>query len=297
VRHRALEHFCLDTLIKARPTMLRDFDQIAMKGADLLEQAINMIPLLQGKSVVFIGDDDGMAVLIGLLHKLCRYAPPKRMMVLDFDDRIIQVASLMAQKYGFSSLLDARLYNVFDHLPDNLSGQFDVFYTNPPYGASNEGTSGQLFISRGIQALNIAATTGYVILPNSDSRPWIRKALRTTKQYLSSIGWYVASQSLECHRYDLDDDPTLMSATFTLERVLLAPKPHRDHWAGDVTNNQIPFFYGRKMAQQPYPKFIDDEGKPVYQIEPLSEVLSDYESTTSTRHMDIPSQSKKIDDS
>jgi N4-bis(aminopropyl)spermidine synthase len=294
MKRRTLEKFCLETLLEARPTMLRDFDQIAMRSDDLLEQALDILPLLQGKSVVFIGDDDGMSVLISLLHKLCRYVPPKRIMVWDFDDRIIQSALSMAQRYGFSHLLEARLYNVFDCLPDELLGQFDVFYTNPPYGASNAGASAQLFITRGIQALNATATTGYVILPNNASRPWTKKALRATTRYLSSLGWHVASQTLERHRYDLDDDPTLMSATFTLERAMLAPKPRQTCWTGAVTSNQIPFFYGRSMSRQPYPKFIDDEGKPVYQLEALSEVLSDYGSIIS--HMDIPGQPKKIKD-
>lgn len=51
----------------ARPESIRAFDQIPMRGVDLLCQVKLVAPLLAGTRVAFVGDHDGTSLLLGLL--------------------------------------------------------------------------------------------------------------------------------------------------------------------------------------------------------------------------------------
>lgn len=124
----------LATLELARPESLRAFDQIPMQGTDLLCQVKLVAPQLANKDVVFIGDHDGTSLLIGLLHAKGLIKAPARMTLLDFDERLLKQARLLASKYGFDDIFEAQPYNVFHPVPADLKGKFDVFYTNSPYG-------------------------------------------------------------------------------------------------------------------------------------------------------------------
>src|SRR4051794_1294870 len=50
-----------------RPPPLREYDQIPMRGADLVRQMRLIAPYLAGKKIAFVGDNDGSAALLGLL--------------------------------------------------------------------------------------------------------------------------------------------------------------------------------------------------------------------------------------
>lgn len=134
----------LKVLEQARPPSLRQYDQIPMHGEDLLQQVKRMAPLLANKTVAFVGDHDGTSLLLGLLYSKGLGQAPSRMVLLDFDERLLVVAQELAIEYGFDSKIETGLYNVFNAVPPDLTNQFDVFYTNPPYGAYNFGASARL---------------------------------------------------------------------------------------------------------------------------------------------------------
>ena len=144
------ELLAAERVAMSRPKSLRDYDQISMHAGDLLKQAKLTQSFLKDKRVAFVGDNDGASLLLGLLGALGGDMPA-RMTLLDFDRRILASADALAQEGGFAERLETRPYNVFDPVPDDLAGSFDVFYTNPPYGKKNAGASGRLFITRGIE--------------------------------------------------------------------------------------------------------------------------------------------------
>lgn len=243
----------------ARPRPLRAFDQIPMRTADLLRQAKMIVPLLADQAVAFIGDMDGAASLIGALG-LASGRLPARILVLDFDQRVLDAADDLAHRYGFRDRLETMLYNCFDQLPHQYVGQYDWFYTNPPYGSFNVGESVRLFLTRGIELMQRKAGRGSLIFPEDHLRPWSIQASQATNAFLRDFGWTVSETVKGVHRYHLDDDPDLPSSLFIVERVrnVLATMPYE---ARRVSMFEIPSFYGRSV-RPPFPRFIGRDGKP-----------------------------------
>lgn len=236
------------TLIEqARPLALRAYDQIPMKADDLLFQARFIAPYLAHQHVAFVGDYDSTSALLGLLGT--RGTPlPATMLVLDFDERVLASVQALALRYGFADRLTVRRYNVFDPLPQDLLGQYDWFYTNPPYGSCNNGESARLFITRGCE-LTHGGGRGCIILPDDPRRRWAQQAMLATQQFLTEHYWLVREKFDEMHHYHLDDDRDLASSLLIAEHVPDAYGAHRRlPYAGrHVATTEIPQFYGRSV--------------------------------------------------
>lgn len=250
---------------RARPSALRSFDQIPMRSKDLLRQAKLVSPSLTGKRVAFVGDMDGTAMLIGLLTA-GGGAAPARMIVLDFDDRVLASTLEVAVRYGFGNLIEVRRYNVFDTVPADLIGRWDCFYTNPPYGSYNSGASARLFVTRGCELTKATNGTGCIIIPDDPHRPWTRDAMIATQRFLTTHGWIVREKLNQLHQYHLDDDQDLASALMLVDRVVVAGEClNTMPFAGrQVAFDEIPHFYGRS-APPPYPRHIAADGVPSYE--------------------------------
>jgi predicted methyltransferase len=147
---------CLNAIsdvVNNRPRPLREFDQILMKTADMLLQTEHVGRLFEGKRVVFIGDGDAIGLCLVHLHNghLLEHGP-ESVHILDFDERIVFSVRAFAERCGIQDRVSAELYNVAHPVPENHWQQFDCFYTNPPFGASNNGQSVVAFLRRGIEA-------------------------------------------------------------------------------------------------------------------------------------------------
>ena len=121
-------------IIRNRPEPIRKYDQIYMRTGDFVRHLDILDAFISGKQAVFIGDGDAVASAICYLSSLGLLTGPKHCTVLDFDERIVQSINLFSKEHGFSSKIDACLYNVSDPLPERLLKGYDCFYTNPPYG-------------------------------------------------------------------------------------------------------------------------------------------------------------------
>jgi hypothetical protein len=247
-----------ELVARARPEPFRAFDQIPMCDFDLARQARLVAPLFADQQIVFVGDMDGAASLLGLIA--VNGGPrPAGLFVLDFDARVLEAAEDLAARHGFSGLLRTRLYNCFDPVPSDLLGTFDWFYINPPYGSHNRGESARLFLTRGCELVR-ARASGCLIFPDDPSRPWTRNAMAATQEFLIANGWMIQKQIDQLHRYHLDDDPGLSSSLLIVDQVT-RPSTCRMPFAGRrVGMNEVAAFYGRAVLP-PYPKAIDREGR------------------------------------
>ncbi len=242
---------------RARPLSLREFDQIPMRGPDLLHQVKQIAPAFTGRSVAFMGDSDGMSALLGLFS--ARGGPrPAALHLLDFDERLLSAMLDLAAQHGFADLLHAWRYNAFDPVPAALVGRCDWFYTNPPYGMRNGGASARLFIARGCELVTAAGAGGFV-LPDDPARPWTEQGMRATVEFLARHGWRVRTQFGAAHRYRLDDDPGLASDLVIIERANGAVVPALPYAGRQVAFAETPHFYGYGTPT-PYPRYITDSG-------------------------------------
>src|SRR5438876_454177 len=164
----------ISDVIQNRPLPLRIFDQIYMKAGDMVLQSEFVARWSDGKKLAFIGDGDAISVCVAYLHArgIVNYGP-SHVIVYDFDERICSAVKRFADKERLDNL-DATLYNCIDAFPG--PADFDCFYTNPPWGASNEGESVCLFMQRGMEAVAYSGEA-LVVIADDEELEWPGRVL------------------------------------------------------------------------------------------------------------------------
>ena len=229
-------------VIVNRPPPLREFDQIYMKAADMLIQADHVSKWFTGRDVVFIGDGDALALSLVHLHRTKNIdLGPRSVHVLDFDERVVNSILRFAERYEYEGSVTASLYNVAEPLPREFQGAFSAFYTNPPFGASNEGRSVSAFIRRGFEA-TAADARCCIAIADYEELAWCDVVLARTQDEMLRAGFVVAEMIPRLHRYHLDDLPDLTSCSLVGRRraYLRPPEPSQP-----LTDEERAQFYGR----------------------------------------------------
>ncbi len=193
-------------VIQNRPRPLRDFDQIYMKTGDMVMQSEFVASWANGRQLAFIGDGDSISVCVAYLQTrgIVDYGPT-RITVFDFDERIVGAINRFADKERLATL-EGRLYNCLDPLPTYRA--FDCFYTNPPWGASNNGESVNLFVQRGMEATEYRGE-GLVVIADDEDLDWPKQVLANVQAYAARHGFFVSRMMPRLHEYHLDDNPNL----------------------------------------------------------------------------------------
>jgi len=209
-------------VVANRPPAIREFDQIYMKHADLLIQSELISKWFADRDVVFIGDGDAIALCLTHLKDIGEFKNgPNKILVLDFDERVVNSVLSFAQKYNLNHKIAAKLYNVADPLPRDLWAKFNAFYTNPPFGATNNGVSIKAFIKRGLEACEDDCI-GCVVLADSSEQdsPWLDDVLYKVQCFILEEEKCIISEMVpRLHTYHLDDDPSLTSCSLILKRI------------------------------------------------------------------------------
>lgn len=125
------------------PPPKRDLDQFTATKDTVSKRAIllNTLADIRQKRVAFIGDDDFTSVAIS-------HFQPQKVSVFDIDERVL--AGIQKVAVTESCHIQTVHYDVFNTLPANLMGAFDVVFTDPPY--TKQGM--EIFLSRAIQLLD-----------------------------------------------------------------------------------------------------------------------------------------------
>ncbi len=148
-----------------RPRAIPEYDQgYVEEEVTILRVAYTYLKGdLEGKEILIIGDDDltGIAMAISGL--------PKKVMVLEADERIVEYTNQVAKERGLNNL-SAEIFDVRDPLPEKHRNAYDTFITDPV--ETLEGFS--LFISRGVAGLRGEGASGYFGLSYVESsfRKW-----------------------------------------------------------------------------------------------------------------------------
>jgi len=229
----------ISDVVQNRPRPIRSIDQIYMKSGDMVMQAELVAHWANGKKLAFIGDGDAISVCVAYLksQKIIDYGP-SLITVFDFDERQVQAIKAFAEHKKIRHL-DAELYNACDSFPK--VGRFDRFYTNPPWGQSNEGQSVHVFMERGVEACGYGGQ-GMIVIADDEELEWPKRVLYTTQKRASDLGYFVNRMQPLMHSYHLDDDALLRSCNLFVEA--LPGNPSRGKTKA-VDKERLANFYGR----------------------------------------------------
>lgn len=260
-------------VVQNRPRPLRDFDQIYMKTGDMVMQSELVARWAKDKRLAFIGDGDAISVCVALLKARGIFDDgPSHIAVFDFDQRICSAITRFADHEGVTNL-ESHLYNCADAFPAEMLSQFDCFYTNPPWGASNAGESVKVFMERGFEATGYAGE-GLVVIADDHERAWPQHVLAEVQRFALDRGQYVQKMQSKMHLYHLDDDPDLRSCNLFFKALPLDRSPtlsealSRERLANFYGQGQpLKIRYVRERKRVDYGKAHDDE----YAIEPMEE--------------------------
>ena len=246
----------ISDVIQNRPKPLREFDQIYMKAGDMVMQSELVASWAEGGRLAFVGDGDAISVCVAYLRtrKIIGYGPDS-IDVFDFDERVVNAVRRFATREGIDNL-SAHLYNCLDPFP--CPGRFDHFYTNPPWGASNDGASVNAFVRRGIEAVGYEGD-GAIVIGDSDQKEWTKHVLANVQRFVLDRGFYVSRMMPKLHSYHLDDDPSLRSCNLLISSL---PDNGRDFTSEPLPERHFVNFYGKDKA--PRVRFVREIKPPEY---------------------------------
>lgn len=252
--------YALSDVIINRPKPLRIFDQIFMKLPDMLLQAELLSRWFNGKRAVFVGDGDAIGLsLMHLANLKLLDGSPEAVTVLDFDERVVNSVRGFAEDFSLSDRIQSELYNVADPLPESHWQAFDAFYTNPPWGASNDGNSVIAFVERGLESVRDAAL-GCVVIGDHRDYPWTYPIQHATQLLLVERGFRIAEMVPEFHKYHLDDSPDLSSCSLLVSRSGSGEK--EGYASMPLDANRLHNFYGaEKPLRIRYVRDLTNGGK------------------------------------
>ena len=236
-------------VVQNRPRPLRMFDQIYMKTGDMVLQSEMIADWADGKRLAFIGDGDAISVCVAYLRarEVLNFGP-SHITVFDFDERMVEAVMNFADR-GKIGNLDAKLYNVLD--PMDIEEPFDCFYTNPPWGASNNGESVNVFIERGMES-TAHNGAGVVVIADDDDLEWPKRVLSGVQRFAANQGFYVSRMQRKLHEYHLDDAPDLKSCNLYLAAL---PGNKAAGPSSAITDmRRLENFYG--LSQQPRVHYV-----------------------------------------
>lgn len=136
---------------KHRPKAIRRFDQGYVTPKTTLSRFTLSYERgdIVGKEIIVLGDDDLMSVVLGLSGL------PKKITVVEIDERLINFIESSARKDGFH--VDVRRFDLRLPLPKEHIKGYDTFFTDPPETLK----AADAFIGRGITALRAPGSAGY----------------------------------------------------------------------------------------------------------------------------------------
>lgn len=227
-------------VVQNRPRPLRELDQIYMKTGDMVLQSELVAKWSDRKRLAFIGDGDAISVSVAYLQEreIIDYGP-SAIAVFDFDERICSAIKRFADRARLDTL-DAYLYNCSDVFP--ALANFDFFYTNPPWGASNNGESVKVFMQRGMEATGYRGE-GMVVIADDEVLDWPKRVQGNVQSFALESGFFVQRMMPRMHSYHLDDAPNLRSCNLIFKA--LPGNTPRGPSSSVTEPDRLANFYGR----------------------------------------------------
>ncbi|MCK4477000.1 GNAT family N-acetyltransferase [Candidatus Bathyarchaeota archaeon] len=178
----------LRTHLSTRPRPLPWLDQAHGTPETALLRALFMLEKgdVEGRRILFLGDDDFTSIAVGLLRAA------REITVVDMDLRLLGAIQHVSKGESFN--ITCVECDLRKPLPKHLHHKYDVVFTDPPYTI----TGLTLFISRGITALQLQKGAS-VYLAYAHKAP---KRMLMVQKTLSAMGLAVVEQIPNFNTYE-----------------------------------------------------------------------------------------------
>jgi S-adenosylmethionine decarboxylase proenzyme len=134
----------IEEILRNRPEPDFALDQSHANSSTVINRALFLLKKgdLEGKKIVFLGDDDATSLAIGLLNIA------EEIMVIDIDPNVINFLSESAKTLSLKNY-NMLIYDLRESPPESVLNRYDIVVMDPPY--TNEGL--RLFLKRAKQVL------------------------------------------------------------------------------------------------------------------------------------------------
>jgi len=133
----------LEEYAKLRPRPYTWLDQAFGTPETAVLRALFMLEEgdIEGRKIIFLGDDDLTSIATGLLKA------SRKITVIDIDERLLELINEASKREDIN--IECVHHDLRQPLPDRMKNSYDVVFTDPPYTIQGM----KLFVSRGIEAL------------------------------------------------------------------------------------------------------------------------------------------------
>lgn len=189
-----------------RPEADMSIEQYLMTPESMARQVNIMKPVLNGKKVLFLGDDDHLSVLFG---RYLNVSP----VVVEYDARIRRSLRDNYVKNNINNYLIEE-YDARNVLPRHVNA--DAFYINPHYSSKNRGKGAKVWLSRVARAVPVGSLS-VLVYPIDEGLQWTLDCTNDILQYAYDCGLMVVNIDKDIHTYEhLPKDPGLLSSNIYL---------------------------------------------------------------------------------
>ena len=173
--------------------------------------AHEILPLVSGRRLLFLGDSDCISLAVMSAAKLTGCSLPKTISVLDFDKRVLDYIQNGAKELGVFNLRTT-IYNVLDPIDGSLESH-DFIHINPPFGSRNGGKSVATWLYRAADLCGQSCSACVILASNAD-RTWCQISKRHLLNESSKLGFSLKLSLETQHVYDSPWDLELRSQAF-----------------------------------------------------------------------------------
>ncbi len=218
--HQLLNKF--QDIAQNRPKAISEYDQGYVMPSDTVSRVLFMYEVgdVEGKSFLLLGDDD--------LTSLALLASgwPKKVTVLEIDERIINFINQVAKNEGWE--VETIKYDARFPIEDKLKAQYDVFLTDPV-----ETIGGlRLFLSRCVEGLKGEGCVGYFGLTHLEAS---RRKWRQIQKDILEMGFTITDIIRNFQTYLLDRDDVLkLELRVAKEAPVTVESPEVDFYTSNL---------------------------------------------------------------
>ena len=231
-----------------------DVSQWYMKSDDMVQQILEINKYIKNRKIVFLGDGDGISILVAILASKNVINKPEEITVLDIDERELNLYKRLSERFDVSKTIKFRTsqYNIFNVIPSELRNSFDLFYINPPYSSATNpvGLGFVVWLERCME-LTKGKATGIMVYPVKDEDDsWIADMKLTFKNFFDRYNLKYQESTITHEYFD----------TKAISSNLIINK--ENNIISDYMDKKIPLSIAKNLYHNdnPLPEYILDDG-------------------------------------